>query len=155
IEEPYDEEGPDGTNVNGNATQPVRRYQWWGWLSTIGGFMSGNGYIIHFNQGWQSHMGSANTQDMTRLQAFMRSIPWYTLIPSGLGGARTLITAGGSSVSFGDYVAAAVTSNGSWLVAYVPPGHSGSITVDMTALAGTARARWFDPTNATYMTIAT
>ena len=25
---------PDGNNYNPNATQPVRRFQWWGWLST-------------------------------------------------------------------------------------------------------------------------
>src|SRR5882672_10020705 len=42
LEEPYDQEGPDanpfGTGtVNPSATQPVRRFQWWGWLSTIGG----------------------------------------------------------------------------------------------------------------------
>ena len=48
LEEPYDEEGPDGNSVNPNATQPVRRFQWWGWLSTIGGYISGNGYIWPF-----------------------------------------------------------------------------------------------------------
>lgn len=35
LEEPYDEEGPDGNKVNLEATQPVRRFQWWGWLSGI------------------------------------------------------------------------------------------------------------------------
>jgi hypothetical protein len=43
VEEPYDEEGPDGNYTNPSATQPVRRFQWWGWLSTIGGYISGNG----------------------------------------------------------------------------------------------------------------
>jgi len=43
LEEPYDEEGPDGTGWNASSTQPVRRFQWWGWLSTIGGYISGNG----------------------------------------------------------------------------------------------------------------
>jgi hypothetical protein len=49
LEEPFDEEGPDGTNVNPTATQPVRRYHWWGWLSAIGGYVSGNGYVWPFN----------------------------------------------------------------------------------------------------------
>ena len=40
LEEPYDQEGPDGNGVNPNATQPVRRFQWWGWLSTVGGYIS-------------------------------------------------------------------------------------------------------------------
>lgn len=36
------------------------------------------------------------------------------------------------------------------LVAYVPPDHSGSITIDMTGMSGLTRARWFDPTTADY-----
>jgi len=39
LEEPYDEEGPDGRNFNPSSIQPVRRFQWWGWLSTIGGYI--------------------------------------------------------------------------------------------------------------------
>jgi hypothetical protein len=151
LEEPYDEEGPDGNNYNPSATQPVRRFQWWGWLSTIGGYVAGNGYVWPFNPGWQSHLNTEATQDMTRLNAFMRSIAWYDLVPSGLGGMRTLITAGGGEASGSDYVAAAATRDGTLLVAYVPPAQSGSITVDMAALRGPARARWFDPTSAGYV----
>lgn len=150
LEEPYDEEGPDGNNVNPSATQPVRRFQWWGWLSTIGGYVAGNGYVWPFNPGWQSHLNTEATQDMTRLNAFMRSIAWYNLVPSGLGGMRTLITAGGGFHADSDYVAAAATPDGTLLVAYIPPAQSGSITVDMAALRGPVRARWFDPTNASY-----
>ena len=57
LEEPYDEEGPDGTGGNPAATQPVRRFQWWGWLSTIAGYISGNGYVWPFNApGFQAHV---------------------------------------------------------------------------------------------------
>ena len=154
LEEPYDEEGPDGNNFNGNATQPVRRFQWWGWLSTIGGYISGNGYVWPFNApAWQAHLDTQGTRDMTRLNAFMQSIAWYKLVPSGLGGMRTLITAGGSSSSNSDYVAAAATPDGTLLVAYVPPAHSGAITVDMAAMSGPSRARWFDPTTGAYTDI--
>ncbi len=158
LEEPYDQEGPDGDGVNPNATQPVRRFQWWGFLSGIAGYVSGNGYIWPFNPGvWNqaAHLNSQGAQDMARLNAFVASFPlWWTLVPSGLNGMKTLITSGGSTVSAADYVAAAATSNGSGLVAYVPPAHSGGITVDMTAMAGTTRARWFDPTVGTYTTIS-
>ena len=156
LEEPYDEEGPDGNGVNGSATQPVRRFQWWGWLSTIGGYISGNGYVWPFNApAWRNHLDTQGSRDMARLNAFMGSIAWYKLVPSGLSGMRTLITAGGSSVSSSDYVAAAATPDGTLLVAYVPPAHSGSITVDMAAMSGPTRARWFDPTSAAYTTIGT
>ena len=141
---------PDGNSVNPSATQPVRRFQWWGWLSTIGGYISGNGYVWPFNAGWQSHLNTQGAQDMARLNAFIRSIAWYNLVPSGLGGMRTLVTAGGSSVSASDYVAAAATPDGKLLVAYIPPAHNGSITVDMAAMSGPASARWFDPTSGAY-----
>ena len=161
LEEPYDEEGPDGNNVNGAATQPVRRFQWWGWLSGIGSYISGNGCVWPFNSpnrspfqfcqdGWHAHLDTQGAQDMARLNDFIRSIAWYNLVPSGLDGMRTLVTSGNSPVSFPDYVAAAATSDGTLLVAYVPPDHSGSITVDMTGVSGPTRVRWFDPTTAAY-----
>jgi len=152
LEEPYDEEGPDGLGRNENATQPVRRFQWWGWLSTIGGYISGNGYVWPFRADWRNHLDTQGSRDMARLNAFIVSIPWYSLVPSGLGGMRTLITAGGSNLDADD-VAASATPQGTLLVAYIPPDHSGSITVDMGAMGGPSRARWFDPTSGTYTSI--
>jgi len=87
---------------------------------------------------------------MARLNAFIRSIAWFNLVPSGLNGMRNLVTMGGSIISFPDYVAAAATPDGTLLVAYVPPAHSGPITIDMTAMSGPTRARWFNPTTAAY-----
>ena len=139
--------------MNPSATQPVRRFQWWGWLSTIGGYMSGNGYVWPFNAGWNTHLDTQGARDMARLNAFVRTIPWSQLVPSGLGGMKTLITAGGGSSTA--VVTAAATPDGRLLVAYVPPAHSGSITVDMTAMSGTTLARWFNPTTAAYTTIGT
>ena len=161
LEEPYDEEGADGNSVNLDATQPVRRFQWWGVLSNIGGYISGNGCVWPFNSpnrspfqfcqdGWQAHLNTQGAKDMARLNAFIKSIAWYNLVPSGLGGMKTLVTAGGSSPGSSDYVAAAATLDGTLLVAYVPPDHSGSITIDMTAMSGLTRARWFNPTTAKY-----
>jgi Protein of unknown function (DUF4038)/Putative collagen-binding domain of a collagenase len=154
LEEPYDEEGDDGNAVNSNATQPVRRFQWWGWLSTIGGYVSGNGYVWTFNgTTWRNHLDTQGSRDMARLNAFTRAMPWYQLVPSGMGGVKTLITAGAGSTSDASYVAAAATPDGAWLVAYVPPAHRGSVTIDRTALGGTARARWYNPTTGAYTAI--
>lgn len=154
LEEPYDEEGPDGNNVNSSATQPVRRFQWWGWLSTIGGYIAGNGYIWPFNSSWRTHLDTQGSRDMARLNAFIQSIAWHKLVPSGLAGMRTLITAGGSSVASSSYVSASAARDGTLLVAYVPPSHTGAISVDMVAMSGPTRARWFDPTSAAYTLIA-
>jgi hypothetical protein len=47
----------------------------------------------------------------------------------------------------------AVTTDGNWLLAYAPVLEQGArtFTVDMSALAGTARARWFDPATGNYI----
>ena len=52
------------------------------------------------------------------------------------------------------YVAAAANPDGTLLIAYIPPDHTGSITVDMTALKDKIKAYWYDPATGTSMTIA-
>ena len=157
LEEPYDEEGPDGggtTIANPNATQPVRRFQWWGWLDAIGGYISGNGHVWPFlGNEWSSHLDTQGARDMAQLNAFVRSIAWYQLVPSGLAGMKTLVTAGGATENDAGFVAAAATPSGTLLVAYVPPAHTGTLSIDMTALGGLARARWFNPTTSAYTLI--
>jgi Protein of unknown function (DUF4038)/Putative collagen-binding domain of a collagenase len=154
LEEPYDEEGPDGNNYNPNATQPVRRFQWWGWLSTIGGYISGNAYIWQFvDPIWQQHLNTQGAMDMSRLNGFIQSVNWWQLVPSGLNGMSTLITYTDNADTSAAYVSAAAAKDGSLLVAYVPPAHTGSIDVNMSVLSKKVFAQWFDPTNATYHTI--
>lgn len=166
LEEPYDQEGPDGNRINPNATQPVRRFQWWGWLSGIGGYISGNGCVWPFNpskllsfsfcsDGWQEHLNTQGAKDMKRLNDFVRSIAWYRLVPSDLDGMKTLISSGNTIVNRADYIAAAASRDGALLVAYVPPQRTTSLpfAVDMTVMSGSTRARWFDPATAEYTLI--
>lgn len=151
LEEPYDEEGPDGNGVNPHATQPVRRFQWWGWLSTLGGYIAGNGYVWPFvDPLWNEHLNSAGAADMSVLNAFIPSITWWELVPSGLGGMRTLVSSGVGSESGTDYVAAAATPSGSLLVAYIPPGHNGTITMDISGMAHEVEVSWLDPGSGSY-----
>jgi Protein of unknown function (DUF4038)/Putative collagen-binding domain of a collagenase len=154
LEEPYDEEGPDGNHVNPHALQPVRQHQWWGWLTTIGGYISGNGYVWPFvDPYWRDHLDTQGARDMERLNHFIGSISWWELVPSGLNGMRTLITAGGGKDSTENYISAAASPKGTILVAYVPPAHQGSFTVDMTGMGKTVEAAWFDPTKGTFTKI--
>jgi hypothetical protein len=146
LEGPYDEEGPDGNGVNPNATQPVRRFAYWGWLSAIGGYFYGNGYTWPFDAGWQAHLDTQAARDVARLHALLRSLAWQGLVPSGLGGMKTLVTSGAGTGA--SYVAAAATPDGTLLLAYVPPTGTTQRTfsVDLTALSGPATARWWNPT---------
>ncbi|MBL7697118.1 MAG: DUF4038 domain-containing protein [Chitinophagaceae bacterium] len=155
LEEPYDEEGPDGNNVNPSAIQPVRRFQWWGWLTTIGGYIAGNGYIWPFKSPqWEQHLDTKGTYDMERLNKFIQSYSWWELVPSGLQGMKTLITSGAGNPADSNYAAAAASSRGNLLIAYVPPHHTGPISVDMTAMNNSVSAQWYDPTSGTYLKIA-
>ena len=68
------------------------------------------------------------------------------------------MTSGGSTLGDMGWVAAAVTSTGSHLLAYIPTvGDSASRTIgiDMTAMRGRTRARWWDPSNGESTVIGT
>ncbi len=153
LEEPYDEEGPDGNNYNPHAIQPVRRFQWWGWLTTIGGYVAGNGNIWPFiDPLWQQHLNSPGARDMKVLNEFIQSIDWWRLIPSGQDGMKTLVLANSVDTAT-DYVAAACSKEGDLLVAYIPAAHKGSVTIDLSAMSGKLSATWLDPTNGRYAKI--
>lgn len=149
MEEPFDEEGPDGNNVNSSATQPVRRFQWWGWLSAIAGYNSGNGFVWPFNNGtWQSHINTTGAQNQAIMNAFIKSYSWWKLIPSGLSSMRTLVVANAGSGS--TLITASCASDGTLLIAYKPPSGSSAPSLDLRSMSGNSRARKFDPTNGTY-----
>ena len=143
----------------------VRKYQYWAVLGgTTAGVFFGNRDIWEFATGtwwsgfsfghapWQKALDSPGTLDMVRLGQFFDSVPWYDLIPSGLGGMKKLVIQGGNSNEGLDQFTAAATADGRALVAYVPPlaRASTTIRIDMTALGGVARARWFDPTSGAF-----
>jgi hypothetical protein len=152
LEEPYDEEGPDGNNYNPNATQPVRRFQWWGWLSTIGGYISGNGYVWQFvDPLWQQHLNTRGAHDMARLNKFIKSLEWWKLVPAGLNGMKNLIPDPANIDTTASYVSAAAARDGSFLVAYIPPAHNGGVRVDLSALTKPCFLYWFDPTDGRYL----
>jgi hypothetical protein len=146
----------------------VRRYEYWGFLAgTTAGVFFGNRDIWEFatstwssgfafgHRPWQAALDSPGAFDMTRLGRLLDPLPWYNLVPSGLDGMKTLVTEGGGTYGQLDFVTAAATTDGGLLLAYLPPGsaRSSSITVDMTALRGSARAQWFDPTSGNYQEI--
>lgn len=156
LEEPYDEEGPDGNNYNPNATQPVRRFQWWGWLSTIGGYISGNGYVWQFvDPVWQQHLNTQGAMDMMRLNNFIKSIEWWKLVPAGLNGMKNIIMDPANIDTSAAYISAAAARDGSLLVAYIPPVHQGEIRVDLSVLSKPGFAYWFDPTDGRYIPVET
>lgn len=159
------------SNYEPDRTRAQLRYlAWGGHLSGTAGYAGfANDTIWTFDTGWQAQLGSDGSVDMQTMGTFFNALPsWYQLVPNGLGSIGTLITSGGGTVQTLagtpgthdgtdglDYICAAATPNGSALVAYVPDGHSGAFSVDMTKLRTPALAVWFDPSAGTKTAIGT
>jgi hypothetical protein len=83
-------------------------------------------------------------------------MPWYDLVPDQTHGVVTagLGTKGDSSsrVSRSDYLTAARTPDGAFVIAYMPTART--ITVNMASLKSPANAQWFDPTSGVYIRVA-
>jgi hypothetical protein len=141
----------------------VRMYQYYAILggSTAGGFF-GNRDVwkfatdrwwfdpASFGHGpWTTAMESPGTFDFVHLGRLLDAVSWQDLVPSEIAGTKKLITAGEGNYGTIDHIVAAVTSDGTALLAYIPPSRKGpiKITVDMTALSGYSRGSWFDPTS--------
>jgi hypothetical protein len=91
---------------------------------------------------------------MGYVKSLFESRPWYNLIPDQ---NHTVVTAGygtfSSTGSLGDndYLTAARSPDGTLVLAYMPTIRT--ITVDMSTLAAPANARWYDPSNGTFVVI--
>jgi hypothetical protein len=131
-------------NVPGTGI--VRRLTMRAWLSTIGGYLLGVGVFTDFTRStYQSAMNTQGTLDAQRLHSFIRTIPWHTLSPR-----NSVVTAGSGTPDSETHVPAATSADGSLLLAYVPPQHTGTISIDMSVMRSSTTARWWDPTTGSY-----
>ncbi len=135
--------------------ETLRRQEYWSMLSGASGQLYGNKYTWQFLEDWQDHLDTPGSQQMIYASRFFAQRPWYKLVPDD---RHKVVTAGygafgtTGSPNDNDYVAAARTRDGKLVIAYTPTIRA--ITVDMTKLSGRVRARWFDPTQGTYTSVA-
>jgi len=133
----------------------LRREEYWTMLTGGVGQFYGNAYTWSFKSGWQKNLDTPGAAQLKLWKEFFTSLPWQDLVPdqdhsiltAGFGTYGTLQT----RVSESDYATAAATPNGSLVVVYMPAARA--ITINMKSLKASARARWFDPTNAAYQEI--
>jgi hypothetical protein len=139
----------DNPNVGG----PVRKLQWPSLFGTPAGQFFGATAMWAVGSQWRSAMDTTGTRQQALLNAFVRSIPWYNLVPSGLNGQKTIAVNNGGTLGQSDYVACAASS--AVAGCYVPPAWSrGTLGIDATVLAGPFRARWLNPTTGAYTLIS-
>jgi hypothetical protein len=130
----------------------LRREEYWAMLTGGAGQFYGNAYTWSFKAGWQSHLDTLGVAQLKLWKEFFAALPWQDLIPdqdhsiltAGFGSYGTLQT----RVSESDYATAAAAPDGSVVVVYIPTART--ITINMGALRGSTRARWFDPASGTY-----
>jgi hypothetical protein len=131
----------------------LRRQEYWTMLSGATGQLYGNKYTWQFLPGWQSHLNTIGSRQMTFVTNLFSQRRWYDLVPDV---KHRLVVSGYESFSdHGDvnrngYVAAARTADGRLAIAYLPTGRA--IEVDLTRLSGDrVQAQWYDPTAGTYL----
>ena len=167
VEAHYDLEDV-GTPSDYGTPKVLRRQQYWTMLSGGVGQFYGNHYTWSLPPGWDSHIDTVGVSQLTIWKGFFSSLAWQNLIPdqkhtvltAGFGtfgndvivfNSRTLATSMLPRVSESDYATAAMTTDGSYVVVYMPTARR--ITVNLNGLKGPAKAEWFDPTNGTYLPI--
>lgn len=125
---------------NASAVQ-IRRQAYWAILCGGCGQFIGNLPIWPFRQGWREAMDGRGSRDMVHLKSLFLSRRWHELIPDQ---RHETVTAGLGEFNGLDYLAAAVTSDGSTLIAYLPTERE--VTVDISKISGTrVKVWWFDP----------
>ena len=140
-------------NERHSRPQVVRRQAYWAYLSGACGHALGNLPIYTMDPGWKEALQQPGSRDMAHLATLFASLTWSRLLPDQkhewvVAGYGTFDGNAGKSdqhASGFDYVAAAADPAGSLLLAYLPTGEA--VTVDLSRMKGTIRARWFDPTS--------
>lgn len=170
-------------NTDGGSPQNLRRQEYWTMLSGATGQLYGSYYTWRFAVGWEAKLDTPGATELGYMKDLFASRKWYELVPdqthslatsgydglsgfigkasayldrySGLAGRvirKFRALTGIGNIPTNTYVAAARTPDGSLAIAYLPS--PGSITVDLSKLAGPATARWYDPTSAKYVDAA-
>jgi hypothetical protein len=136
----------------------IRRGRFW---SVLAGGTAGDGFGSRDVWQWKgvpSSLHSAGAVYSSAAFDLFAMLPWWSLRPSGTDpdfAGFDLIASNGGTYGKSDYITSALTEDRHWLLAYVPVTGSGARTfsVNMDALDGPVRARWFDPATGTYLAI--
>jgi hypothetical protein len=141
----------NASSISPGVPETLRRQEYWSLLSGATGQLYGNHYTWPFLSDWKSHLDTPGSQEITYLVKLFAGRPWYRLVPDQ---KHTLLTSGyGTFKSSGDvdsseYATAARTPDGKLAVVYLPTPRT--FTIDMSRLASSAAAQWYDPTTGTY-----
>ncbi|QOZ28415.1 DUF4038 domain-containing protein [Bradyrhizobium sp. CCBAU 51753] len=176
----FENVGPD---PEGGSAQNLRRQEYWTMLSGGAGQLYGSAHTWKLERGWEANLDTQGVIQLRYMKNLFASRKWHDLVPdqthtvvtagydhfsclvgkfvtgvskdpdslmsSVFGGIRQY--SGVGSITSNTCATAARTSDGSLVLVYMPTIRA--ITVDMSKLAGTATARWYDPTSGEYVDV--
>jgi hypothetical protein len=154
VEANYEFEQNGGTD-GGIIKENLRKQEYWTMLSGATGQLYGSQYTWRLDGDWQHNLDTPGIIQLHYMQRLFKNRKWYDLVPDR---PHTIVTGGRGQYSDSDsittdtYATAAATPDGSLVIAYLPSIRK--VTVDMSKLAGPARARWYDPTTGTFLAIS-
>jgi len=127
----------------GTTPLDIRHGAWWSYLA--GGFYSyGHGSNWLSPTTWQTWINSPGANHMKVLAALLRSLSWWKLVPD----QSVFSSTPGAS-------AAARSSDGDWVLAYLSANASATVNLGKITAADSAAAWWVDPTSGVRTKIGT
>jgi hypothetical protein len=147
VEANYEFEHNGGTD--GGTTQNLRRQEWWTATSGTTGQLYASAYSWRLQGDWKDNLDTIGIQQFAYVKELLEAHKWWELVPDR---AHEVLTKGFGKFSKDDpipddtYATAALASDGSFLIAYLPTVRR--VTVDLSKFSGTVTARWFDPSDA-------
>ena len=139
-------------NTDGGSTQNLRRQSYWTMLSGAAGQLYGSLYTWQFPPEWQTYLDTSGISQLSYLGRLFTPRKWYDLVPDQ---DHAVVTKGRGrysttgSITTNTYATSAWTPDSSLVITYLPTIRT--IAIDMSKLAGITTARWFDPTNGSYV----
>lgn len=152
VEANYEFEHNGGTD--GGTTQNLRRQEYWTALSGTTGQLYGSAYSWRLQGDWADNLDTIGILQLSYMNDLFKTRNWFDLVPDR---DHHVLTKGFGKFSKSDpipddtYATAAITSDGTLAMAYLPDVRT--VTIDASQISSAFTARWFDPTDATFADI--
>jgi hypothetical protein len=129
----YENTGASALSIRSQMYMPV--------LMGSHGYFYGHKPLYAFGPGWESLLESQGAKDLERSGRFFRSRSWYQLQPDY---DHVVLTQGYGELSTGTYAPAAVMSDSSYAVIYIPDKRE--LTVNLKKISGDeTQVWWYQP----------
>jgi len=138
----------NNTGMDPGSTSTLRRQLYWTMTSGGVGQIYGNLYSVRFQANWQTNLDTPGAAQQRVGTTFLRSIPWWTLVPDQshqmlTGGFGTYNGEGFGEMDTDNYATAAQSADKTLGLIYAPV--STGLVVNLATFSGQVQATWFDP----------